>query len=298
MIAIYIKGLLIGSVSIIPGVSGGTLALILGIYYKIIYSSANLIKLKRIKENTIFLVILSIGILTSSTILAKIFKSYILDQVTREIYLNALFIGLTTGSIFTLKKEINIQKKINKNQATTTYLLFLTGFLTLPFLLILRNYNISLDIVTYQNKTSIKYYLLIAGSGAISGCAMILPGISGSLILLSLGTYKEIINIISQFNIMPCIIFGISTIIGISITILIIKKTIDKHLVKFLYLSTGLILGSIIQMLLIIIKLNAKPTLMLNLFSIFLFIIGTYINRKIENRKNKNFETLNTENRT
>ncbi|QFP47741.1 DUF368 domain-containing protein [Borrelia miyamotoi] len=282
----YVKGLLIGSANIIPGVSGGTLALMLGIYHKIVYSSANLIRLKKVKEDTIFLTMLSLGILTSVTILAKIFKSYILDGSTRETYLNMLFIGLTTGIIFKLKQEIKTRNNNNNNsKKITKYFLFLIGFFTTLSLLLLRTYNISLDISEYQNKKSIKYHIVIATSGIIGGCAMILPGISGSLILLSIGTYKEIINIISQLNIIPCTIFGISTIIGTGITILIIEKTINKHFAKFLYLSIGLILGSILQMLFTITKLNVKPTLTLKISSGILFITGIYINRILESTK-------------
>ncbi|QFP41621.1 DUF368 domain-containing protein [Borrelia miyamotoi] len=283
----YVKGLLIGSANIIPGVSGGTLALMLGIYHKIVYSSANLIRLKKVKEDTIFLTMLSLGILTSVTILAKIFKSYILDGSTRETYLNMLFIGLTTGIIFKLKQEIKTRNNNNNNNSKkiTKYFLFLIGFFTTLSLLLLRTYNISLDISEYQNKKSIKYHIVIATSGIIGGCAMILPGISGSLILLSIGTYKEIINIISQLNIIPCTIFGISTIIGTGITILIIEKTINKHFAKFLYLSIGLILGSILQMLFTITKLNVKPTLTLKISSGILFITGIYINRILESTK-------------
>ncbi|QGT55503.1 DUF368 domain-containing protein [Borrelia miyamotoi] len=281
----YVKGLLIGSANIIPGVSGGTLALMLGIYHKIVYSSANLIRLKKVKEDTIFLTMLSLGILTSVTILAKIFKSYILDGSTRETYLNMLFIGLTTGIIFKLKQEIKTRNNNNNSKKITKYFLFLIGFFTTLSLLLLRTYNISLDISEYQNKKSIKYHIVIATSGIIGGCAMILPGISGSLILLSIGTYKEIINIISQLNIIPCTIFGISTIIGTGITILIIEKTINKHFAKFLYLSIGLILGSILQMLFTITKLNVKPTLTLKISSGILFITGIYINRILESTK-------------
>ncbi|BDU62575.1 DUF368 domain-containing protein [Candidatus Borrelia fainii] len=297
MISIYIKGLIIGIAIIIPGVSGGTLALMLGVYYNIINSSVNLIKLKKVKENTIFLGILSLGILTSTTILAKIFKSYILDGAIKEIYLNVFFIGLITGSIFTLKKEIDTKTKINKHKESRKHLLFSVGLLTTLFLLILRIYDISLNISEYQDKSSIKYYLLIASSGIIGGSAMILPGISGTLILLSLGTYREIINIISQLNIKLCIIFGISTIIGTAITILIIKQTIDKHIVKFLYLSTGLIVGSIINMLFVITKLNVQHNLILNLSLSILFITGIYINKLLED-KLSNLKILNTENRT
>ena len=280
----YIKGLLIGSANIIPGISGGTLALILGIYHKIVSSSASIIKLKRVRENATFLIILSLGILTSVTILSKILKNYVLDGKTKEAYLNILFIGLTTGSIFTLKKETN--NKSNHSKTITKYLLFLIGFLTTLSFVILRSYNISSYISEYHNKKSIKYYLAIANSGIIGGCAMILPGISGSLILLSLGTYKEIVNIISQVKIMPCLIFSLFTIIGTGSTILIIEKIINKHFTQFIYLSMGLILGSILQMLLIITKLNIKPNLTLVVLSCILFITGIYINKKLEDEKN------------
>ncbi|AWG43241.1 DUF368 domain-containing protein [Candidatus Borreliella tachyglossi] len=280
--SIYIKGLLIGFANILPGVSGGTLALTLGIYYKIIYSSANLIKFKNLKENTTFLAILSLGILTSIILLAKVLKNYILDGAMKEAYLSIFFLGLIIGSIFTLKKEIYIQENTDKNNKAIKYFLFLIGFLTILTILMIRTYNISLDISKYKDKKSIEYYLLIANSGIISGSAMILPGISGSLILLSLGTYKEIINIVSQPHIMLCTIFGISTIIGTGVAILIIKKSIDKHLLKFLYLSTGLILGSTLQMLFIITTLNLKPTPAFFILSIILFITGIWISRMIE----------------
>ncbi|ACH93687.1 undecaprenyl phosphate translocase family protein [Borrelia duttonii] len=283
---IYIKGLLIGIANIIPGISGGTIALITGIYYNIIYSSTNLVKLKRVKESITFLGKLSLGILTSTTIFAKILKKYILDNATKEMYLNIFFIGLILGSIFTLKKEINTNSTFNINTKINKYLLFISGLLTILFLLILKHHNVSLNLTTNQDKTSIQYYLLLACSGIIGGSAMILPGISGSLILLSLGTYKEIINIIAQIKIIPCIIFSTFTIIGIGITIIIIKKTIEKYLIDFLYLSIGLISGTIIQMTFLTTKLQIKLSLQIYVFSIILFIGGIYINNLLNNKNN------------
>ncbi|WP_024655008.1 undecaprenyl phosphate translocase family protein [Borrelia hispanica] len=283
---IYIKGLLIGIASIIPGISGGTIALITGIYYNIIYSSTSLIKLKKVKENIIFLGKLSLGILTSTTIFAKILKNYILDNSTKEMYLNIFFIGLILGSIFTLKKEINTNSTFNINTKINKYLLFTSGLLTILLLLILKHHDVSLKLTTNQDKTSIQYYLLLACSGIIGGSAMILPGISGSLILLSLGTYKEIINIIAQIKIIPCIIFSTFTIIGIGITIIIIKKTMEKYLIDFLYLSIGLISGTIIQIIFLTTKLQIKFSPQIYVFSIILFIGGIYINNLFNNNNN------------
>ncbi|MCD2372933.1 undecaprenyl phosphate translocase family protein, partial [Borreliella burgdorferi] len=128
---------------------------------------------------------------------------------------------------------------------------------------------------------SIKYYLLLISSGTISGASMILPGISGSAMLLLLGFYKEIILIVSEFNIILITIFAAAATMGIITSILIIKKIIDKHLNNFIYLSKGLIFGSILQMILIVLKLNFKIG-----FTSFTslgtsFILGIFINKKL-----------------
>ncbi|AHH03768.1 Integral membrane protein [Borrelia nietonii YOR] len=111
MISVYIKGLLIGIASIIPGVSGGTLALILGIYYNIIHSSANLIKLKRVKESIIFIGILSLGILTSATILAKIFKKLYLRWSNKRNVLKCAFYRINHRKHINIKKRNKYKKK-------------------------------------------------------------------------------------------------------------------------------------------------------------------------------------------
>ena len=153
MLSIYIKGLLIGIANIIPGVSGGTLALTLGIYYKIIYSCLSLIKV-RDSKNITFLATLSLGILTSIIILSKVLKSYLLEGAIREERLNMLFIGLITGSVFNIKKEIKIKEITNKDNNTTKYYLFLIGFLSILSLLIIISYILSFDISKYQDKKS------------------------------------------------------------------------------------------------------------------------------------------------
>ncbi|QMU99505.1 DUF368 domain-containing protein [Borrelia sp. A-FGy1] len=283
MLSVYIKGLLIGIANIMPGVSGSTLALALGIYYKIIHSCSNIIKL-RDSKNITFLIPLFLGILTSIIICSKALKIYLLDGGIKEACLTMFFVGSITRILFIIKKEIKIKEITNKDNNNMKYYLFLIGFFSTIFLLIIRSHNLSFDISKYQDKNSIEYCLLIIGSGLISGSAMIIPGISGSILLIILGTYKEIINIVSTLNIKLCILFSISTIIGSGITILIIKKTIDKHLIKFLYLSSGLILGSISQMLFIIINLNFNPSLIFFIILIILFTLGLQTIKIIEIR--------------
>ncbi len=278
MLNIYIKGILLGIANIIPGVSGGTLALILKIYYKIINSISEILKLTEIKKNLMFLTILATGMLTSILLAAKIFKAYAFDNGIIEALLIAFFIGLTFGSMLTLKPEIS--KETNSNKKILKHLLFLIGMAIIVLFLIIKESNIQLQNTIPKDKNSIKYYLLLISSGAISGASMILPGISGSAVLLLFGFYKEIILIISEFNITLIAMFTTAVTIGIVTSILIIKKIIDNQLNNFIYLSRGLIFGSILQMILIVLKLNYKIS-----FTSFTslgtsFILGMFINKK------------------
>ncbi|PRQ94494.1 DUF368 domain-containing protein [Borreliella burgdorferi] len=280
MLNIYIKGILLGIANIIPGVSGGTLALILKIYYKIINSISEILKLTEIKKNLMFLTILVTGMLTSILLTAKIFKTYAFDNGIIEALLIVFFIGLAFGNILTLKTEISI-KEINSNTKILNNLLFFIGMSIIVLFLILKESNIQLKSTIPKDKNSIKYYLLLISSGTISGASMILPGISGSAMLLLLGFYKEIILIVSEFNIIFITIFAAAATMGIITSILIIKKIIDKHLNNFIYLSKGLIFGSILQMILIVLKLNFKIG-----FTSFTslgtsFILGIFINKKL-----------------
>lgn len=280
MLNIYIKGILLGIANIIPGVSGGTLALILKIYYKIINSISEILKLTEIKKNLMFLTILATGMLTSILLTAKIFKTYAFDNGIIEALLIVFFIGLAFGNILTLKTEISI-KEINSNTKILNNLLFFIGMSIIVLFLILKESNIQLQSTIPKDKNSIKYYLLLISSGTISGASMILPGISGSAMLLLLGFYKEIILIVSEFNIILITIFAAAATMGIITSILIVKKIIDKHLNNFIYLSKGLIFGSILQMILIVLKLNFKIG-----FTSFTslgtsFILGIFINKKL-----------------
>ncbi|QUG72740.1 DUF368 domain-containing protein [Borreliella afzelii] len=280
MLNIYIKGILLGIANMIPGVSGGTLALILKIYYKIINSISEILKLTEIKKNLMFLTILATGMLTSILLTAKIFKTYAFDNGIIEALLIVFFIGLTFGNMLTLKTEIPI-KEINSNTKILKHLLFFIGMAIIVLFLIIKESNIQLQSTIPKDKNSIKYYLLLISSGTISGASMILPGISGSGMLLLLGFYKEIILIISKFNIVLITIFTIAVTIGIITSILIIKKIIDNHLNNFIYLSKGLIFGSILQMILIILKLNFKISFTSFTSLATLFTLGLLINKKI-----------------
>ncbi len=229
-----------------------------------------------------FLTILATGMLTSILLAAKIFKAYAFDNGIIEALLIAFFIGLTFGSMLTLKPEIS--KETNSNKKILKHLLFLIGMAIIVLFLIIKESNIQLQNTIPKDKNSIKYYLLLISSGAISGASMILPGISGSAVLLLFGFYKEIILIISEFNITLIAMFTTAVTIGIVTSILIIKKIIDNQLNNFIYLSRGLIFGSILQMILIVLKLNYKISFTSFTFLGTSFILGMFINKKMTDK--------------
>ncbi|UER67902.1 DUF368 domain-containing protein [Borrelia sp. BU AG58] len=295
LLSAYLKGLLIGVANVIPGVSGGTLALTLGIYYRVVYSCSALMK-ARGRGDVTFLTVLSLGVLTTAVVLSKLLKVYILDGKTGEACLSMLITGLITESVFSIRKEIKTKEMSDKGSKAVAYCLTLLGLFSVLSVLIIGNHGLSID-NKYQDRKSMEYFLLITSSGVISGSAMVIPGLSGSLLLLSLGTYKEIIHIVSSLSIIPCLIFGISAATGAGTTTLLIKKAIDKHLIKFLHLAIGLIAGSILQILSRMSKLNLEPSLPLLVASTILFGTGFYINKKLKETQDTS-EVFYTEDRT
>ncbi|HNV12305.1 MAG TPA: DUF368 domain-containing protein [bacterium] len=210
-IIVFLKGFAMGSVDIIPGISGGTMALILGIYEKII-SELKKINFKSVKSiflknkkliipeddkiNLAFLISLFLGIISAIISLAKII-SYFLQNYPSHIY--GLFFGLIVSSILLI-----LPKKFYKNK---NYLFLIPGFIIAWVIS-------SSGTLNFSNS-----YINIFFSGVVAICAMILPGISGSFVLLILGKYEFMIsalkNPLAENNLLYILIFGIGCVIGL-----------------------------------------------------------------------------------
>lgn len=180
---LYFKGLLMGAADIVPGVSGGTMALITGIYKELI-SSIDQISLKQIgllhKEgftafwkgvNGSFLLPLFLGIASGIIFLSGAI-TYLLDQ--HPILLWSFFFGLILASIYVLIKQFSIK-------TFTHYSLLLLGFI------------IAFGITQLKPAGASNNLLYLFFSSMIAIIAMILPGISGAFIFILLGVYKEVL---------------------------------------------------------------------------------------------------------
>ena len=272
---LIIKGFIIGIGKILPGVSGSLLAITLGIYEKIIEKISNL--KKDIIKNTIFLSKISIGIIISIIMFSKIIVKCINNHYFATML---LFIGMITGGIPKIIKKTKLTK--------SNIIITITTVIILIIILNLSNSNQGITnnhILEYK----IEEFIKLIGVGIIDSITSIIPGISGTAILMSIGYYNIIItsfsNITKIDTITPTLFvlipFGIGFIIGtiyVSKIINIIIKQ-NKNIINIL----SIIFMIITTIILIKQALISKYTKLELIIGLNLFIIGiitiTYINR-------------------
>jgi len=272
---LIIKGFIIGIGKILPGVSGSLLAITLGIYEKIIEKISNL--KKDIIKNTIFLSKISIGIIISIIMFSKIIVKCINNHYFATML---LFIGMITGGIPKIIKKTKLTK--------SNIIITITTVIILIIILNLCNSNqgiINNHILEYK----IEEFIKLIGVGIIDSITSIIPGISGTAILMSIGYYNIIITSFSNITkidtltptLFVLIPFGIGFIIGTiyvsKIINIIIKK--NKNIINIL----SIIFMIITTIILIKQALISKYTKLELIIGLNLFIIGiimiTYINR-------------------
>lgn len=224
-----------GAADVVPGVSGGTIALISGIYPKLLDAISN-IKPSLLSElskkgfafvaekiHLKFLTTLFAGIFASVLTLAKGI-SYLLEF--HPVLIWSFFLGLILGSILLMVKQI----KGNRSLAIIAGLLGILLAAGVGFLPV-------------GEDTSTLPYLFL--SGALAICAMILPGISGSFILVILGSYEPILQAVHQRDLKTIAVVGVGAIIGLLSFARILKWFFQRYPNTTLALMTGFIAGSI-----------------------------------------------------
>jgi putative membrane protein len=234
-ILLSLKGVAMGAADAVPGVSGGTIALISGIYEELISTISNvnftLIKTLRTKGfsafwkqlNGSFLLALLIGIFTSFVSFMRIAK-YLIEQ--HPILIWSFFFGLIIASIFFVGKQIT-------KWSPASYITLILGAIAAYFITTLPS------LASNTNP----WFLFIAGAIAI--CAMILPGISGSFILVILGAYKTLSDAIHDWDFKRIGIFAFGALVGL-LSFSRVLKWLFKHYQNLtLALLTGFIIGSL-----------------------------------------------------
>ena len=234
-VIITLKGMAMGAADVVPGVSGGTIAFISGIYEELITSinNVNFSLLKTLKKdgflaawkqlNGSFLLALIIGIGIS---LLSLVKGILWLLENEPVLLWSFFFGLVLASI------LFIGKQITKWKIATVILLLISAFVAF--------YITSLSALS----TNDSWWFLFL-SGALAICAMILPGISGAFILLLLGAYKPILDAIDNRDFKTIAIVGLGAIVGL-LSFSRVLKWLFKHYHNLtLAILTGFVLGSL-----------------------------------------------------
>jgi putative membrane protein len=234
-IGIYIRGLAMGAADVVPGVSGGTVAFITGIYEELLTSikSVNLTALKLLFKqgpgaawqhiNGNFLLVLALGILTSIFSLAKIISG-LLEQQPLLVW--SFFFGLILASSVHMARQL----KVWNLQAIMAVLL---GIIVAWMVALLKPAELP------------PLPLLVFLSGAIAICAMILPGISGSFILLLLGMYAHILSAVKQLDLALLVCFAAGCGVGLLSFANLLSWLFKRFHDLTLSLLTGFLIGSL-----------------------------------------------------
>lgn len=238
MIKIFLRGVLMGTSDIMPGISGGTIALITGIYDKLINSISNIkfLFLKPLLKGNItefkkqlleeidfeFFIPLGLGMVLAMILMAGIIN-YLLGNYAAFTY--SFFAGLILASIFILYKQLDA---FNIKAITITVIFAILAYIF-----------VGLNPMQASHSLPILFV-----SGFIAICAMLLPGVSGSSLLLLLGQYEYMINVIHQISIIEIIVFIVGAGLGFMSMSRVIKYMLENHKQITVATLIGIMLGS------------------------------------------------------
>lgn len=224
-----------GSADIVPGVSGGTIAFILGVYEELVYSIkvASGKALKQIIKGDItgafktipfaFLVPLGAGILTALVTLASLISN-LLD--TQPVYIWSFFFGLVVASVFIVSKRV---------RSWTT-----TNFISL-IIAAAGAYMLVGAVPVDTPATPLAFFL----SGAIAIIAMILPGVSGSFLLVIMGKYYQILEAVVQRDVVSLGLVAAGAVIGLAMFSRLLSWLFARHHDLVIAILTGFMIGSL-----------------------------------------------------
>lgn len=270
-------GFLMALADSVPGVSGGTIAFLMGIYDEFINSLNNIVSRDKEKRNAAIKFLIKLG---SGWIVGMAMASLVIKAVfEKNIYqISSMFIGFILIAI-----PIIIAEEKNEFIGKYKNIIFsVLGAVLVAGITYLSGHVTSggIDLAFEEFSVVTGIYLFVVAMFAIS--AMVLPGISGSTIMLVCGVYQAIMTAISgmvklRFEYFPALcIFGIGCIAGICSVVKGLKYLLSTHRSAMMYLIIGMMVGSLYSIVMgpTSLKENPKPALSIDTFSILFFVIG------------------------
>jgi len=267
-----VRGFCMALADSVPGVSGGTVAFLLGFYDRFVVSLDDLFtgRMKQKKAALIFLLKLGIGwivgMILAVTILSRVFETHIYA-------VSSLFVGFIVFSI----PLVIYEERAALRSRPFAGLYVLLGAVIVVSVSLIHPSGAQLSAVGMSFGSAAYVFL----SGMVGITAMVLPGISGSTLLLIMGTYLPIINglhSLMQFDFTPLpmlICFGLGVICGILLGIKLLRRAIERFRPQMVYLILGLMVGSLYAVFMGPATLNPpQPAMGLQSFNILFFILG------------------------
>lgn len=269
---LFIKGVVLGVAFVIPGVSGGTLAVLMGIYEELIEAASNFYKsIADFKKYFMYLLPIGLGVVFSVAVFAKLIK-FGLDKA--PIITILIFLGMIIGGIPALVRNVKGTKTNLKDMT-----LMLVGLIIVISMLIFHKSNSN---VVLTNMSIGGYFTLLL-VGAIAAVTMVVPGISGSFTLMLIGYYEPVLNLVNDItsfkNLGPNLILMATFMLGVVIGIIFISKLIEwclKHYKRETYYAIiGFVLSSIISVIYEVSKFPFNLTHLI--IGIVLLVINTVL---------------------
>lgn len=238
------KGFLIGSTMLVPGVSGGSMAIILGIYERLLSAVSSFTR--DIKKNFVFLALFVVSAGVGMLFLAKPILS-LLESYPKP--MQCFFIGAVAGGIPAVWKQAKIEKITWKTVC----------YFTLGFLLVLGISLLPTEMFQTSSRSvqaggdiagsKLSYSLLLLVAGLLSSTALVLPGISVSYFLLVLGLYQELMRAISEMDIGFLLPMGSGILIGVFLTTKALEYVLGKYPQIAYMVILGFVAGSVLEIL-------------------------------------------------
>lgn len=257
MLKMILKGVVIGVANIIPGVSGGTMAVSMGIYDKIIHAATHL--LSEFKKSMKLLIPILIGAVLGLVVVARIIQM-MFERVPFQT--NLLFIGLILGGLPAMTKKVKGQSiRLSHILACVLFFALVVGLAAIG-----ETEGATADL-SFHMVNVVKLF----GVGVIASATMVIPGVSGSMVLMIMGYYNPILNEINafidnlvKFNV-PGLVDGCAVLIpfgiGVVVGIFAIAKVIEIIFTKFPYMAYWAIIGLIVASPFAILMMNNLGTI-------------------------------------
>lgn len=228
-----IKGVVTGVATLVPGVSGGTMAIILGIYDRLIHSVSSIFG--DFKKNFLFLFQVGLGGVIGILLFSRLMEN---AMNTIPYIMQYLFMGIIIGGLPVLYgKSVSLGKG-----NISDYIFLIAGFAIV--LLMTAEPQAIVNMATAKGLLS---YIFLIFAGIVIAIALVLPGISASFMLLALGMYSLTLNAINTVNVAFLVPLGIGIATGTFGTARAIEKLLQKFPRKTYMLIIGFVLGSLVE---------------------------------------------------